>query len=257
MLDVFGDESASGDFVSYAVVCAPSNEAAGLGREIAALKARHGLTNLHCRVLFDARQRAKRGIEGMTSADVIAIYEEVADITKGPNVRTVVAQGQLSHFPGEQPADEHFPKTKFDEKSLGVACALSALIPIRRDFVGEELRVWPGHDGTKTEWLGKMRQPSEAIGGFYDIEGARDRVSPTPASEMPQDGRGELFEVADAIAWLANRVATEKNLDWRARYGVLLQSLFPMRVRLGLQMAEDGVAGMASNVPYEWPVRPG
>lgn len=27
MLDVFGDESAIGDFVSYAVVCAPSNGA--------------------------------------------------------------------------------------------------------------------------------------------------------------------------------------------------------------------------------------
>jgi hypothetical protein len=253
MFDVFGDESAGDDYVSYGLICVPSDEAALLGDQIAALKTRHGLKQLHCRVLFDARQRLKKGLERLTSTDVMAIYGELVGLLTSPNLRTVVTRGRLSHFAGEQPADEHFPRIAFDKKSLGVICANGAILPLKRDFSGAAFRIWPGHDGTKTEWLGQMRQPSEAIGGFYDIDGLRDvRVNPTPASDMPPDSRRQLHEVADLLAWLSNRVMTEKNLVWRGRYKALLDGLHPMLVRL-----LPGPTGMKFDVPYEWPVRPG
>jgi hypothetical protein len=251
MFDVFGDESAGDDHVSYGLVCVPSDEAAALGDRVAELRARHGLKELHCRVLFDARQRVKLGLERLTGAEVLSIYQELMTLMSSPNVSTVVARGRLSHFPGEQPADGHFPRVKFDKKSLGVMCANGAILPLKRDLTEAALRIWPGHDATRTEWLGRQRQPSQAIGGFYDIDGIRDeRVSPSSVTDMPSAARRELFQIADLLAWLSNRTVAEKNLDWRGRYRTILDGLRPLRVSV-----LPGPTGMKFEVPYEWPDR--
>jgi hypothetical protein len=254
MLDVFGDESAGEDFVSYAFVCIPSDEAAALGDQIEALKARYGLAKLHCRILFSPNQRLKAGLGPLTTPQVISIYEELVGHLTSPNLRIVAARLRMSDFPKEQAASDGFPRVVNDSKTMGIFCANAAIAPLKRDFTQVPMRIWPDHDGTKTEWLGKNQPASQAIGMFYDIDGIRDeRVRPAPLAEMPDDARRSLFDVADLAAWLSNRAATGKNSNLHGPLMSLYAQLRPMEVRG--RMGPRGA--MSFTVPNEWPARPG
>jgi hypothetical protein len=252
LFDVFGDESAGEDFVSYAVVCIPSTEAAELGSEIAALKAAYGLSALHCRILFSPDKRLKSGLDNLTTNDVLALYSEVAAKLRSPSLRFVAARAQLSQFPVFQPADGVFPRVVFDKKTLGIHCANAALLPLTRDLGKDQLKVWPDHDGTKIEWLGRRHQASTAIGSFYDLgKGEPARVDPALGSDLPKDARRIIFEIADMVAWLSNRVVSGKHSNLHGRIKALYARLNPMQV--SVQIGADG--GMSVSVPNDWPAR--
>jgi hypothetical protein len=250
MLDVFGDESAGEEYASYAIVCVQSDMAATFGAKIAALKAEHGLEALHCRVLFSPDRRRKQGVERFTTPRVIEIYEDLADRIMSPDIRIVTARTRIADFAGVQPAEPPFPRLVFDKKTIGVLCANAALIPVLRDYRDGKVRFWPDHDPTKAEYLGKMMQASSAMGGYYNLDTVRDqRVSPTPRSEMPDDGRSTLFEFADLAAWLSNRVVSHRDSNLHGRLSELYRRLKPMEVR-GVRWSDGG---LSFNVPNEWP----
>lgn len=252
LFDVFGDESAGEDFVSYAVVCIPSAEAAELGAEIDAIKAAHGLAALHCRILFSPDKRLKAGLDTLTTNDVLALYAEVAAKLGSWNLHVVAARAQLSQFPASQPADGVFPRVVFDRKTLGIYCANAALLPLTRDIGKDHLKVWPDHDGTKIEWLGRRRQASQAIGSFYDLgEGEPARVDPALTTDLPQDPRRTIFEIADMVAWFSNRVVSGKYSNLHGRIKTLFAQLNPMQV--SVRIGPDG--GMSVFVPNDWPTR--
>lgn len=250
MLNVFGDESAGEDYASYAIVCVQSDMAARFGARIAAHKAVHGLEALHCRVLFSSDRRRKEGLERFTTPHVIEIYEHLVEDIMSPDIRIVTARMRIADFAGVQPAEPPFPRMVFDKKTMGVLCANAALIPVLRDYRDGEIRFWPDQDSTKAEYLGKMMQASSAMGGYYDMDSVRDqRISPTPRSEMADDGRSAIFEFADLSAWLSNRVVSHKNSNLHGRLSELYRRLKPMEVR-GVRWSDGGIS---FNVPSEWP----
>jgi hypothetical protein len=206
--DAFGDECGSDAWATYGFVCVAEPAVAGLISQLSEIRERWGLgaARLHCRELFHVEKRRKLGLAELLAKDILSIYSEVTDAMSEHASSLSIAVADLKEFPSEYPADRPFPRVVFGRKQLGVWCANAAALPLFERLREEDLRFWVDRDATKIEWLGGNRQASRAVGGYVDLgpNMAPPRFEPQELRNLEADGRVEIFQCADFLAWAAS-----------------------------------------------------
>ncbi len=207
MIEAFGDESAGDTYVTYAYLGVAPSDALKLAGELAKVKVRAGMEShrLHCRVLFSGPQKEKAGLRDLRFEHVVDLYDDVMQVVGRFDTRRVFAWAKVSDFRNTIPEQGNFKSISFDKKSLGVWCANVALIKFSEEFGAKNVTVWTDVDKTKIDWISGRRQASQAIGCWFD-HGSGPALRITPQPEVMSDERALLFEVADLIAWLEQRV---------------------------------------------------
>ncbi|KAA3442116.1 hypothetical protein C7I87_32275 [Mesorhizobium sp. SARCC-RB16n] len=253
----FGDESCGTTHVTYAVLSMPEGRQAQVEGQIAETKRSKGGTEadrLHCREIFHPGARQKTAWAALDNDDVFALYGAIADsIAAGP-VRRIVAIANKADFPkdflvgplqssGGLPPIPGMKNYLMRDKEFAAQCAQGALLPLSKNPGFRNVRFWADHDKTKIEWIVGAHQASRAASLFVSVgkDGEADRVNlMTGEGDKPP-----LLEVADLIAYVAQRAASRGSSPNDRRFADLHSKIAPEVIHLGL--SPDG--GLGFNVP--------
>jgi hypothetical protein len=257
--DAYGDESAGPDFVAYGTLLVPTESRADLESKIAQLKADHGVSatdDLHCRVLFSGDQRRKSVWAALTIADVFNLYSDLIAVVKPVVTRTIVTLANKKELPAVIPggqweaADPNFigPTNwnagfPFRDKQIAGFCAQGTMIPISKWPGIETVNFWPDPDGSLIEFYGGKRKVSQSLTAFIDHSPGKE-PSKVKVSYL-DSGKPVLLQVADLIAYVAQRSAGAKYGPMDLKFKALNKAIGAEQMRLGI--TPDG--GIAFNIP--------
>lgn len=255
----YGDESAGNAFVAYGTVLVQTDSSDALEGKIAKLKIDYGASAadvLHCRVLFSPDARRKSVWSKLTMDEVFALYSDLVAAVKPSLVRTIVTLAEKAELPNEIPAgqwshkDQNFigpmdmaPSWSFRDKQMACLCAQGTMIPISKWPGLNDVTFWPDPDSTLIEFSGGRRQFSRALAGYIDHGGGNEPSQ--IAVSFSQSGKPALLQLADLVAYVAQRAAAAKHGPVDLKFKKLNEAIGAEKIWLGI--APDG--GIGLNVP--------
>ncbi|SRR6266849_2045082 len=228
MFDVFGDESAGLELVSYGVLVVPDNRLDEANALLVKIEADFGGSEdqkLHCRELFNGHLRAKSPWAQLKQQTVFELYEALAVALRRSGLRRIVTIARKSHFPKTLPQNGTWPEIILNDKQLTAFCGNAVMIPLSKDPGLEKVRFWADPDHTSIEWLGARRKATSALNMFIDVGPGNEPPKVQVANIL--DEKPALLEVADFVAYAAQRGLSRKYGTFKQRYKNLYALLAP------------------------------
>jgi len=206
--------------------------------------------------LFAGDARNKTPWARLRMEDVFELYSALMDQLRSVGLRRLVTIARKSEFPDTLPAmpmqhvdpssgvpPKYTTEMRFSDKQIAAHCAQGAMIPLSKNPGLEKVRFWPDPDSTSIEWFDGKRTAKKAIGGFVDIGASEE---PARINVMPIAGaKPSLLEVADCIAYVAQRSSTNTLSPNGRRFRALHQVIAPEEIKFAI--APDG--GFGFSVP--------
>jgi hypothetical protein len=255
----YGDESAGKAFVAYGTVLVRTDCRDSLDQRIAKLKIDYGASAtdaLHCRVLFAPDARRKSVWSKLSMDDVFSLYSDLVAAVKPSIARAIVALANKAELPEQIPGgpwqheDKDFigpmhwaPSWPFRDKQIACLCAQGTMIPISKWPGLDAVTFWPDPDSTLIEFGGGRQQFGRLLSGFIDHGGGQE--PPRIEVSYSEVGKPTLLQLADLVAYAAQRAAAAKHDPVDQKFKKLNEAIGAERVRLGT--APDG--GIGINIP--------
>lgn len=257
--EAYGDESAGARFVAYGTLLLPTANREAVEAKIAKLKVNYGASatdNLHCRVLFSGDARRKTAWSRLALGDVFDLYSELVKLVRPSLTRTIVTIANKAELPDEIPGrqwettDKNFVGPMnwssgwpFRDKQIASFCAQGTMIPISKWPGLKAVAFWPDPDSSVIEFAGGRRKFSRMLSGFID-HGPGEEPEKIEVSYQPS-GKPELLQVADLIAYVAQRSAGAKFSPLDLKFKALDKLIGSEKLRIGV--APQG--GIGCNIP--------
>jgi hypothetical protein len=262
--DAYGDESAGANFVAYGTLLLPTASREAIEAKIANLKIDYGASaadNLHCRVLFSGDARRKTVWSKLSVSDVFDLYSDLMALVKPSLTRTIVTVANKAELPDEIPGGQWETKDKnfvgpmnkssgwpFRDKQIASFCAQGTMIPISKWPGLKAVTFWPDPDSSVIEFAGGRRKFSQMLSGFID-HGAGKEPQKIEVSYQPS-GKPVLLQVADLVAYVAQRSAGAKYSPLDLKFKALDKLIEPEKLRLGVT-PQGGIGYDIPNVLLE------
>lgn len=245
--DAYGDESPGQRFVAYGTLLVPADKRENIEAEISKLKVERGLPedHLHCRVLFSGDQRKKSPWSKLNMDEVFKLYSDLVAVVKPQLARTIVTIADKQELPAEIPGgqwehanndfvgpmnwDRGFP---FRDKQIAAFCAQGTMIPISKSPGIENMTFWPDPDTSLIELYGGRRQFANSLTAFID-HGDGKEPAKAEVSYLKQ-GKPSLLQVADLLAYVAQRSAHGKFSPNDLKFKALDEAIGAEKIRLGI-----------------------
>jgi hypothetical protein len=225
--DAYGDESAGANFVAYGTLLLPAASREAVEAKIAKLKIDYGASaadNLHCRVLFSGDARRKTAWSKLAVGDVFDLYSDLMEEIPGGQWETTD-----KNFVGPMNWSSGWP---FRDKQIASFCAQGTMIPISKWPGLKAVTFWPDPDSSVIEFAGGRRKISRMLSGFID-HGAGNEPQKIEVSYQPS-GKPVLLQVADLVAYVAQRSAGAKYSPLDLKFKALDKLIEPEKLRLGV-----------------------
>ena len=262
--DAYGDESAGAGFVAYGTLLLPTASRETVEAKIAGLKIDYGASsadNLHCRVLFSGDARRKTVWSKLSVSEVFDLYSDLMALVKPSLTRTIVTVANKAELPDEIPGGQWETKDKnfvgpmnkssgwpFRDKQIASFCAQGTMIPISKWPGLKAVTFWPDPDSSVIEFAGGRRKFSQMLSGFID-HGAGKEPQKIEVSYQPS-GKPVLLQVADLVAYVAQRSAGAKYSPLDLKFKALDKLIEPEKLRLGVT-PQGGIGYDIPNVLLE------
>jgi hypothetical protein len=246
--DAYGDESAGASFVAYGTLLLPTAGRDAVEAKIARLKIDYGASDaddLHCRVLFSGDARRKSAWSKLAINDVFDLYSDLVALVKPSLTRTIVTIANKAELPDEIPGGQWEPTDKtfvgsvnwasgwpFRDKQIASFCAQGTMIPISKWPGLKVVTFWPDPDSSVIEFAGGRRKFSRMLSGFID-HGPGKEPEMIEVSYQPS-GKPVLLQVADLVAYTAQRSAGAKFSPLDLKFKALDRQIGPEKLRLGV-----------------------
>lgn len=257
MYEAFGDESIGADHVAYATILVDSSRVTDAEHVIEQVKFSSGASArdvFHCRTLFSGQQRQKTAWANKTIVEIFDIYTKLLQELDGLLIRKIVTLAKKADFPTEVPggqweaSDPSFIGPlrwnngwEFTDKHIASVCAQGTMIPLAHWPKLENLRFWPDPDHTPIATSEGRRKFSRQLSGFVD-HGRRGEEPSKIDVAYSENGKPELLQIADLIAYVAQRCAHGGTAPNDRRFKQLNQQIDAERVRFGV--SSDGGFGV-------------
>jgi len=220
-LDVFGDQSAGPEVVSYGIFVVPSHQVATTEATLEKIKVQYGRgakARLHCREMFSGEARRKTEWADLSIDDVFSLYAQLITTISNRDIQKIAAVARKTKFPRSIPGAGVWPKIELGDEQLAASCGNAVMIPFAQNPGFSKIRFWADANKSKILWMGQKRQAINALDGFIDI-GAN--AEPPRVRPQPLGGPiGPLLEVADFVAYICQRGLSRRsnNLELKSRY---------------------------------------
>ncbi len=259
MHDAFGDESCGQEYVTYGVLLVHENQRSIAEKILGDVKASFGGEpdhRLHCRQLFAGDARNKTPWARLRMEDVFELYSALMDQLRSVGLRRLVTIARKSEFPDTLPAMrmQHVDPSsgvppiwtkeiRFGDKQIAAHCAQGTIAPLSKNPGLENVRFWADPDSTLIDWYHGKRMATKTIDGFVGIAESEE---PARINVMPiADAKPSLLEVADCIAYVAQRSRTNTLSPNGRRFRSLHQVIAPEEIKFAV--APDG--GFRFSIP--------
>lgn len=258
MFDAYGDESCGPEYIAYGVALFPEARITQVEKILNSVKLEFGgqpSHTLHCRELFAGDVRKKSSWSHLDQIRVFELYERLLNALREVTPKYLSVTAKKSLFPRSLPplelehVDANFvgprPYTKavlIDDKFLVSQCAMGAMIPLARDIGLSHFRVWPDPDQSLITWFDGRRSMERALSAFIQTGPNREalRLNIMRFTEKPK-----LLEIADLVAYVSQRVHTNKHSPNGRRFAALFRAIAPTQIKFAV--GSDG--GFGFSVP--------
>lgn len=207
MIYAYGDESASPEGVTFAIIAFPETSATNAERLLAEMKADlavHSDSRVHCRELFSEAARRKSGWAHVQRDAFEAAILRLTAATKPLTVTSIVAALPVPATPPIIVAKSTGRTGTFDAKAIASIAANCAIMALRVEIGPVPCRVFLDSDRTKVQWAFGRRQSDQVRSPYVALERGSEPQLIEP--EFPTQ-KPPLLEVADLLAYSALRVA--------------------------------------------------
>ncbi|MCT7313812.1 hypothetical protein N5J06_22810 [Ralstonia sp. CHL-2022] len=226
----FGDDSLHQDFAAFAFVLVPRTRLNSARRKLDQIKRRFNIptsTVLHCRTLFNGRQREKMGLSHLAPGDVRAIVAQAITAINEVHGRVHYAVQNFTAFVKQLGSDLHFHSNdgtasvtlpvSVDPKGLLGMLAIACFPLVNFHVNGPsaaQCEIFVSEDRTKISFLGERRTRADSLyAGFLDTGSALMQLN---AHVVAADA-DPLLQLADIAAYVCSHAAVLGSEDgfWR------------------------------------------
>lgn len=226
----FGDDSLHQDFAAFAFVLVPRTRLNSARRKLDQIKSRFNIptaTVLHCRTLFNGRQREKMGLSHLNPGDVRAIVAQTITAINEVRGRVHYAVQNFPDFAKRLGSELHLQSNdgspsvtlpvSVEPKGLlgmlAVACFPLGQFDVNGPSAAQ-CEIFVSEDRTKISFIGERRSRADSLyAGFLDTGTALMQLN---AHVVAADA-DPLLQLADIVAYVCSHAATldSENGFWR------------------------------------------